>query len=197
MEDRHEIKALIVSHSDLPSLMTFSANEPAVRCGLEVTAVEAVVDRLSMRPGELGNENPEHLFTANPVWLRPLVKLGADEIFCPMPQVFFGFVHEIFENLIDELGFAKKLEHRRSEYLEAATARAAARSARSESTQKTIRSVGMFASTQRADCRCPRLSSKPSQSCSGSEKWYWVGSNKQRNKRWNRNPVKLCFANML
>lgn len=57
-------------------------------------------ERLSIRPGELASSNPEHFFLNNPIWRRPFVNLSDDELFLALPNLFYGFPFQIFEQFI-------------------------------------------------------------------------------------------------
>lgn len=121
IHERDELKFIILSHSDLllTDIMTVNAKQMAEATGLDADAVDAVLKRLSLSPGDLKDANPEHLFMANPIWLKPLVRLSDDATLCPLAQVFFGFVHEIMDSLIGDVGKTTELEERRAKFLEA------------------------------------------------------------------------------
>jgi len=57
-------------------------------------------EKLSIRPGELASADPEHFFMNNPVWRRPFVEVDELTLFLPLPNLFYGFPFQIFEQLI-------------------------------------------------------------------------------------------------
>lgn len=63
-------------------------------------AAVAFFERISLRPGELALANPEHFFMNNPVWRRPFVALDEHTLFLPLPNLFYGFPFQIFEQFL-------------------------------------------------------------------------------------------------
>lgn len=63
---------------------------------------ESVVffEKIAIRPGELGNANPEHFFLNNPIWRRPFVALDKKSLFLPLPGLLYGFPFQIFESFV-------------------------------------------------------------------------------------------------
>jgi Holliday junction resolvase-like predicted endonuclease len=120
IDDRAQISAIVLAFSDqqLPSLFTFSHHEIANLSGLDLAKVEAIVSSFAHSPGELEGKNLEHIFLENPVWIRPLVKVGEGFVFCCLPQVFFSFVHEAIEGVLSEIGETDVLKERRAKFLE-------------------------------------------------------------------------------
>lgn len=60
----------------------------------------AFFEKLSIRPGELASANPEHFFMNNPVWRRPFVHVDEDTLFLPLPNLFYSFPFQIFEQFL-------------------------------------------------------------------------------------------------
>ena len=86
-------------------------------------AFVAVIDRLSMRPGDLSGSNPDHIYMNNPIWRRPFIVKPDGSLFVPLPQLVFSFPFQIVETLIEgnvrlEASYAKA----RAGYLEDAIA---------------------------------------------------------------------------
>ncbi len=46
-------------------------------------AAASLVDSLSLQIGDLADDNPDHFFMANPVWLRPLIAVDEETFFLP------------------------------------------------------------------------------------------------------------------
>lgn len=57
------------------------------------------LERMSLRFGDLAQNNPEHFYLNNPIWRRPLIDIG-DSFFFPIPTLIYGFPFQIFEHLI-------------------------------------------------------------------------------------------------
>jgi len=57
-------------------------------------------EKICIRPGELASANPEHFFMNNPVWRRPFVEVDKLTLFLPLPNLFYGFPLQIFEQFL-------------------------------------------------------------------------------------------------
>jgi len=120
------VGSFILSHSDLrlPDIFTFSIEKVAADVGLDAEGLSTGLGKVELSFGELEGENPEHFFLDNPVWRRPLIRLGDGIFFCAMPQVFFSFVFQILDGLLGEDTKPRKCcSTRRAEFLEAEVAR--------------------------------------------------------------------------
>lgn len=97
-----ELKALLISHSDLtlPDDRSFSASELAIMLRLKEQPLVATLERLSIGLGELQSAEASYFFLDNPVWTRPLIKLGSGRFYCALPQTFFSFIFPILDNLL-------------------------------------------------------------------------------------------------
>jgi hypothetical protein len=79
----------------------------------------AFFERISLRPGELASANPEHFFMNNPVWRRPFVALDENTFFLPLPNLFYGFPFQIFEQfLVARPALERAYENARAKFLE-------------------------------------------------------------------------------
>lgn len=113
--------SLAMTHSSLRlvDIFTFTTNELAKTLDVCKEGLERVFGRLSFKLGELAGGNVEHFFMGNPIWTKPLIRLGDGEFFCAVPQVFFSFCFQTLDSLIDESEGAKiACSKRRSEFLE-------------------------------------------------------------------------------
>jgi hypothetical protein len=118
---REMILSILLSHYDLqlPDVFTFRVSEIAAETGLDASALRRVLPRLCYRFGELREADHERFFLANPVWLKPLIRLSEDAYYCATPQVFFGFVFQILEELLaDNANAQQECARRRAEFLE-------------------------------------------------------------------------------
>lgn len=85
--------------SELCHSWAFTLDKRELQSELGNAAV-AFFERISLRPGDLATANPEHLFMNNPVWRRPFVTLDRDTLFLPLPNLFYGFPFQIFEQFL-------------------------------------------------------------------------------------------------
>jgi hypothetical protein len=117
-------KAMMLAHSDLrlPDCYTFAASEMATAIGRPVAAVEKAFHAVSYKWGDLRESNVEHAFMNNPIWTKPAIDVGDDNVFCPLPQTFFAFFFETVVSLLrDDASFRETYDKRRSDYLESQT----------------------------------------------------------------------------
>jgi len=116
---RAEVLPFIIGHSSLrfEELMTFQISELAERTGISEEITQQVLNTMSLLPGSLEDQNPEHLFMSNPIWQTPIVVMP-DGYFCPIPQAIFSHIHKIIGTLADSKGLKKKREKLRSNFLE-------------------------------------------------------------------------------
>lgn len=83
--------------------------------------IAEVFYRLSIRPGELKDLNPDHIYLDNPIWSRPYVRLANDDLFIPLPQLIFSFPFAIVEGLMaNHAALKTAYEDARAAYLELA-----------------------------------------------------------------------------
>jgi hypothetical protein len=110
---------MLVSHFDLraPELYTILSHEVAEKLGISDHVVRKILIEFSMGFGELSDFPTEHLFLANPVWSRPVVRLESDAFVCVIPQAFFSFIFPALGRLVGGIDSAD-LSERRAEYLE-------------------------------------------------------------------------------
>ena len=116
------LRSMIIAHYDLrlPSVYTFLASDLAEYLGLDENTACAVLDEYALPLGALSDYETEHLHLSNPVWEKPLVKLGTDEYFCALPAGFFSFVIPCMEAVLVQ--FAAAVSDRRAKYLESKVA---------------------------------------------------------------------------
>lgn len=115
------MKSIVLSHSDqsLCDAYIFETKTLAADTGINQAAISSALHLLSIGFGDLKDKATEYLFLDNPVWTKPLVRLGGDQYFCAMPQVFFSFIFPILTSLLgkDESAL-KEYQDRRAEFLE-------------------------------------------------------------------------------
>ena len=116
------VRAMVIADYDLrlPLVYTFLAAELAESLRLDEDRVSAILDEYALEWGALSGYETEHLHLSNPVWEKPLVKLGDGEYFCALPVGFFSFVIPCMEAVLSP--FAAAVSDRRAEYLESKVA---------------------------------------------------------------------------
>lgn len=67
---------------------------------VELSVLENVLGRWSISLGELAGDNPEHFILANPIWLKPVMKIGPSHFFLPLPGLIQSFGVGMLETLI-------------------------------------------------------------------------------------------------
>jgi hypothetical protein len=78
-----------------------------------------VLDRWTLKFGDLQDRVAEHLFLGNPVWEKPIIQLDDKTFFWPIPGLFISFCLELIESVIrPDAEFYSKYERRRSKFLE-------------------------------------------------------------------------------
>ncbi|MBU9382120.1 hypothetical protein [Burkholderia gladioli] len=116
-----QIKYLLFSESDslLPKIFTFRADILSSETGIDADSITSGLRKLSLRFGELSENNPEHFFLTNPVWTKPIIDLENGDFFCATPQIFFSFIFPIISQLIEtDVAASELYERRRAEFLE-------------------------------------------------------------------------------
>jgi hypothetical protein len=112
-------------HRSTSFLLTVFAFEAAEFVGAYPAASENVKQALSdwtLSLGDLHDTNREHLFLANPVWSRPIIRATDSICFWPIPTLFHGFCFEMIEALVcRHPDLREKFLKRRGEFLEQAT----------------------------------------------------------------------------
>ncbi|MEH0021583.1 MAG: PepSY domain-containing protein [Desulfobacter sp.] len=116
---QESLKASLICHDDLSLYENFIFNPNIIANELNINekTIQLIFKQFSLSPGELSDHNTEFLFLNNPVWHKPLIQIEEDTFFCPIPQLFFSFIFESVDSLIETMD-KKSLHNRRSLYLE-------------------------------------------------------------------------------
>ena len=116
------VRTMIIAHYDLrlPSVYTFLASALAEPLSLGDGRVNAILKKFALSWGGLSEYETEHLHLANPVWEKPLIRLGDHQYYCALPVSFFSFVIPCMEAVLSS--FAAEVSDRRAEYLESKVA---------------------------------------------------------------------------
>jgi len=118
---REQIKFLTFTHSELrlTDAFTLMAEDVAVKLNVSSSALSTVLDKLSLSFGSTSSDRPEYFFLDNPVWTKPLIKRGQGIYYCAMPQLFFSFIFQVFDQLAkNDENLRTSLQKRRAEFLE-------------------------------------------------------------------------------
>lgn len=115
--------AIIMSHSDLqlPFFYEINIDKVAKNLNFSPDDICKFLSAISYSPNDLADKNKEHFFMANPIWEKPVIRMGERDFFCPMPQAFFSHAHSIMNNIIANLNLKKAFEGHRSNFLETQT----------------------------------------------------------------------------
>lgn len=119
------LKALLMSIADenLRELYTFSAFEISNKTNQPESVIQSVFTTFSIAPNSISTPSNEYFLLDNPVWWKPLIDLGSGEVFCSIPQCFFSNPTRTIQNGINGNTLKKRIEKRRSDYLEEEVAR--------------------------------------------------------------------------
>lgn len=109
---------MLLSHFDLklPEYYIFDSDEISEKMKLSKDIVDNVLNYFSYCIGELKDQNKNFFFLDNPVWQKPIMKKG-DDYYCVLPQLFFSFILNILDELIEKINKDNLYKHR-ANYLE-------------------------------------------------------------------------------
>jgi len=113
---------IMLFHRSTSFLLTVFAFEVAdfVRAYPAATKnVQQALSSWTMALGELRDSNREHLFLANPIWSRPIIRATSNIFFWPIPTLFHGFCFDMIEAVVcKHPALKQKFLKRRGEFLE-------------------------------------------------------------------------------
>lgn len=114
--------------SEAPAVYTFTLGDfvTAYPASVDAAALRRVLDELwSLSFGELAGVGVDDLFLGNPIWERPLIRLGADTYFFPALWVSVGFCVELMEKVVGTVPklFSKYEDVYKGRFLEEETER--------------------------------------------------------------------------
>lgn len=116
------LKAALLPMADkyLAAEFFFTSDKLAQETSLAPAAIDALLRKVSLRPGALTQTPVDKIFLENPVWLKPLIALDAPaEYFCALPQTLMSFVYQIIDELVKPYpALAERLSGVRAEFLE-------------------------------------------------------------------------------
>jgi hypothetical protein len=113
--DRQNFRLFYLSLEDFVSAYP----EPA-----DNSVIEQAILFWSLEFGSLASTNPEHFFLDNPVWAKPIIHVGPNRFFFPLPGLVQSFGQHLIEAIIrtDSAIWERYQSKVRSAYLEKATA---------------------------------------------------------------------------
>lgn len=103
-----------------PSVFTFTSRELAAAAGADEGVVAQALERFSLGFGDLAGTRMASVHMENPVWCKPLLRLGPGRFANFLPQLFFHSAFPIFEQVL--AGASKAHARRRAVFLEAEVA---------------------------------------------------------------------------
>ena len=118
---RKDIMAAFMNHSAffVTGIFLFELDQITGWLDRDKSEVRRALDGFSFSYGSLSHHDFEHLFLANPIWEKPLIKESESLYFCCLPAVFFGFSFQIFNRIFAMNGDSKIIhEKHRSKFLE-------------------------------------------------------------------------------
>lgn len=118
-----QVKLMLISHSDLrlDDIFTLTLDDFVQTYPIEIEAdtLRTIIDGWSLSFGELADANSEYFFMDNPVWNQPMIQLGENLYFWPIPSMFLSFCIELMEGIIRPYpDLFARYENRRGKFLE-------------------------------------------------------------------------------
>ncbi|GGF74685.1 hypothetical protein GCM10007301_38190 [Azorhizobium oxalatiphilum] len=108
--------------SELAWPWVFSLDRPTLEQHFDSKIVDMLY-RLSLAPGDLKDQNPEHIYLNNPIWRKPYLRLDNGNLFVALPHLIFSFPFAIMEGVMEgHKALERAYEDARADYLEEAVA---------------------------------------------------------------------------
>ena len=116
------VRNMIVSHYDVRLLQvyTVAVSELSNLSNIDEDTVSAILDEYAFNLGALRECEPDRFHLSNPVWGKPLIRVGENKYFCPSAVAFFSFVIPCIESALSP--FKDNVSKRRAKYLESKVA---------------------------------------------------------------------------
>jgi hypothetical protein len=110
---------LFLAHHDLrlPAYFLINESEVSDSVGIDPEVAQKVLSYFSHGFGDLSENKIEYSFLNNPVWEKPVIHVN-NKYFCPIPQLFFSFILQNLDKLVEQVD-KDALHKRRANYLEA------------------------------------------------------------------------------
>lgn len=96
-----QLKFMLITHSDLRlrDIYTFTAAEIAENLQISTKVVKWLMEEISLPFGGLSDRQPDFMLLDNPIWTKPVVRLGGESYLCALPIVLFGFAFHILNDI--------------------------------------------------------------------------------------------------
>ena len=101
----------------LVHIFSFDCERIAEESGRSIDIVKRVLEKLSIRPGDLARDELPEFFLNSPIWATPGINVGGEFLF-PMPQIVVSHIHGLMRSLASAAGFVDKIHKRRARFLE-------------------------------------------------------------------------------
>lgn len=123
-----QVKMMMVAHANLKLRGVFTITEKefgevlaSVDAKSSLEAAKAVFDKISLSFGDVAEKPIDHVIMDNPVWSRPMIKVGDEWVF-PLPTTFSSYCSTIFFRLAESDAQLKQVyEDERAAWLERTT----------------------------------------------------------------------------
>jgi len=101
---RTQFISMLLSHSGifLTSKYIFDTEDISNSLNLKEEAVQKSLGYLSHSFGDLDTSNSWKYQLDNPIWSKPVIRIGSSKCFCPIPMIFFGQSIRLLDNLVKE-----------------------------------------------------------------------------------------------
>lgn len=116
-----ETKVMLMNHAEfyLACKFIFTATALADESGISTEVVEKILKLHALNFGDLANFNPEHLLLNNPIWTKPVIRLGDGTYFCALPQLMAAFALDTMDALAKgHPALVQEINDRRPVFLE-------------------------------------------------------------------------------
>ena len=113
-----ELFMKLLEHSDtlLISLFIIDIKKISNALSFEEKKSKAILEHFSFAFGDLEDKETSHIFLDNPVWTKPVI-LDKGNFYCVLPQLFFSFILDSMDELVEPLAKVK-FHELKAEYLE-------------------------------------------------------------------------------
>jgi hypothetical protein len=113
-----ELGAAAFQLSELAYPWAFTLGRELLEEEFATPVVDALYE-LALRPDDVADISPEHIYLGNPIWRQPFIALDDGGLFVALPQLAYSFPFAIIEHLIaGHEALETAYEKARSDYLE-------------------------------------------------------------------------------
>ncbi len=98
-DDIESLRFAALQISELSHPWIYTISREALEKEFEPNIVKALY-KISLKPGDLSEIDPEHIYLNNPIWQRPYIAKDDGSLFVALPQLIFSFPFAIAEYLM-------------------------------------------------------------------------------------------------